>query len=219
MLKADFHVHTHYSKCSDMKPRDFVKMALKKSYNVLGVVDHNSIKGGIETKKIAGKKILVIPGEEIKTNYGEIIVFLSDGKYNRSLIDICERAKKLNNFIVIPHPFDFLRIRTCLRNNMDKIKDSINAVEVFNSRVMISLFNKNAERYAIKNKIPKIAGSDAHFMEEIGNVECFLNCERNVDSVLDYLQKDKMKFKGKMTSPLSHLKSNISLPLSRLLKL
>jgi len=214
MLKADFHVHTHYSKCSDMKPIDVVKEALIKNYDVIGVVDHNTVKGALATKKVAGKKLLVLHGEEIKTNYGELLVFLSDGKYNRDLIDVCERAKEENHFIVVPHPFDFLRIES-IKKNIFKVKEA-NAIEVFNSRILINRFNLMASNYAKRKNIPKIVGSDAHFVEEIGNASVFLECNKNVDDVLESIRKDKLKFSCKRCSIMSHLKSNVLLSVKRI---
>jgi len=214
MLKADFHIHTHCSRCSDMKPRDIIKNALTKKYDVLGIVDHDSIKGALTTKKVAGKKILIIPGEEIKTVHGEIIVLLSDGKYNKNLLDICDRAKDENHFIVAPHPFDYLR--KGVKNNIVKVK-KLDALEIFNSRVLVNRFNLIARDYAEKNKIPKIVGSDAHFIEEIGNAAVFLDCEKNIDSIFDYLIKnDNLKFYCKRCSIIPHLKSNIVLPFKRI---
>jgi len=218
MLKADFHVHTFYSDCSNTKPNDLVKVALSKGYDILGVVDHNKIKGGILTKKIAGSKVLIIPGEEIKTDYGDIIIFLSDGKYNRDLIDICERARDLNHFIIVPHPFDFLRIRTSLRNNIKKIESFIDAIEVFNSRIVINWFNNMAADYAKRKKVPRIAGSDAHFLEEIGNTRVYLNCEKNIDSVFNFIRKNKVRIEGKRCSLYSHFKTNFILPLEKKLR-
>jgi predicted metal-dependent phosphoesterase TrpH len=209
MLKAGFHIHTFYSKCSNMKPEEIIKIALSKGYDVLGVVDHNTTKGGILTKKIAGKKLLIIPGEEIETEHGEIIVFLSDGKYNRNLIEICERAKDMNHFLVAPHPFDFLRFKTSLISNIDKVKNLVDAIEVFNSRVMINRFNVMTDKYATKNKISKIAGSDAHFPEEIGNATVYLSCERNVDSVFNFIKKNKIRFESKKSSIYFHFKSSL----------
>ncbi len=210
MLKADFHIHTGYSPCSNMKPEDIIKTAVSKGYDVIGVVDHDSIKGGIKTKRIAGKKILVIPGEEIKTRYGEIIIFLSDGRYNKNLIDICERAKDLNHFVVVPHPFDFLRFIICLKGKIREIENFVDAIEVFNSRTLFNHFNDLANRYATRNKIPKIAGSDAHYLEEIGNATAYLDCKRNVDSVFKCIRKNKVRFNGKRCSIRVHLKSNVS---------
>jgi hypothetical protein len=196
-----------------MNPKNIIKTALKKDYDVLGVVDHNNIKGGLKTKKIAGGRLLVIPGEEIKTNYGEIIVFLSDGNYNRNLFDICERAKSMNHFIVVPHPFDYLR--RGVKDNIDKVK-KMDAIEVFNSRVWVNRFNLIAKAYAEKNKIPQVVGSDAHFLEEIGNATAFLECEKNIDSIFNCLKKNKLKFSYKRCSIYSHFKSNVNLPIKRL---
>jgi predicted metal-dependent phosphoesterase TrpH len=192
-----------------MNPNIVVKTAVQKGYDVLGIVDHNSIKGGLAAKKIAGEKLLVIPGEEIKTNYGEIIVFLSDGRYNRDLIDVCERAKEENHFIAVPHPFDFLRARTCLRNHTNKVKSLVDAIEVFNSRILINWFNEMAEKYAEKNNLPKIVGSDAHFLEEIGNATAFLKCDKNVDSVFKSIRKNNLKFNCKKSSLLPHFKTRM----------
>lgn len=218
MLKADFHIHTHYSKCSDMRPRELVKTAISRGYDVIGVVDHNRTDGGLAVKKIAGKKLLVIPGEEIMTKQGEVVVLLSDGKYNRDLLDICERAGDENHFIFAPHPFDFLRFRNSLKHNIEMAKNYLDAIEVLNSRVMIRRFNDMAKEYSTKNRISRIAGSDAHFVEELGNVECLLECDRNVDSVLNFLRSNRLSFQGKKSSLNVHFKSNIALPLSRLLR-
>jgi len=107
--------------------------------------------------------------------------------------------------LFVPHPFDMLR-RVSIGNKITMIKPD--AIEVFNSRVLINKFNRMAEDYAKKNKIPRIAGSDAHFVEEIGNVSAFLECDRNLDSVLEFISKNKMKFRG-VRSPIKyHLRSN-----------
>lgn len=209
MLKADFHIHTRYSSCSSMRPEVLVRTAASKGYDVIGVVDHNSIKGGLLAKKIAGKKMLVIPGEEIKTDKGEVVVLLSDGKYGREIVEICERAKDMNHFVFAPHPFDFLRYRIALKNGLETVKNRLDAIEVFNSRVLVNRFNSMADRYARKNRIPRMAGSDAHFPEEIGNVTNYLKCERNTDSVFNFLSKNKLRFVGRRTSIFSHVKSAI----------
>ena len=209
MLKADFHIHTSNSKCSDMTPRTIVKAAIKKGYDVIGVVDHESIRGGLSVKRAAGKKLLVIPGEEIKTRYGEIIVFLSDGKYSNDLLEICERAKDMNHFVVVPHPFDYLRFS--LGRNVEKIKKYVDAIEVFNSRVLINKFNMMAQKFARKNRIPKIAGSDAHFTEEIGGTTAFIDANKRTDSVLDAVKGGKLKYQGKRCPLSAHLKTTVRL--------
>lgn len=65
LMKADLHVHSHYSDGSS-SVEELILMASKKGLTYLSVVDHDTIHG-IESAKIAGKNhgIAVIPGIEI----------------------------------------------------------------------------------------------------------------------------------------------------------
>ena len=45
MNKIDMHCHTYYSKCSNLKPRDLLKTALKKKLSGLLICDHDTIEG------------------------------------------------------------------------------------------------------------------------------------------------------------------------------
>ncbi|MBU3897178.1 MAG: PHP domain-containing protein [Nanoarchaeota archaeon] len=202
MLKADFHIHTEYSRCSNLKPKDIISQAKIKGLDVIGVVDHGNIKGGLLVKKIAGRKLTVIPGEEIKTNCGDLIIFNSDGKYSRDLIEICERAKQLNHFIYTPHPFDITR--HSLDKNLKTIKKYINAVEIFNSRCYVNKFNEKAKMFAAKNKLVGLCGSDAHFKNEIGkSINYIYSTKFN-------LNKIKISGTNCKYSPIHvHLKSSI----------
>ncbi len=206
MINADFQMHTCFSKCSNMIPKDLVKKAISENLDVIGIVDHDSIKGGLTAKRIAGKRIMVIPGEEISTKEGEIVVFFSDGKYRGSVVEICERAHDENAFVFAPHPFDFLR--HSLGINIRKIKNSLDAVEVFNSRCILPSANKKAEIFANKNLIPCIAGSDAHFPGEIGNVSCALECEKNIDSIFEGIKKGKIEITGRKSPIAMHAKTH-----------
>ena len=212
-MYADFHIHTKYSKCSDIEPSLLVKVALQKKYNAIAIVDHDNIKGGFAVRKFAGKNLIVIPGEEKMTDRGEILIFFSDGKYGTDLIEICERAKDMNHFVIAAHPFDFFR--KSLGKNIASIKPD--AIEVFNSRSLLGLMNGKAADYAYNNSIPKIGGSDAHFIEEIGNVSVFLDCDNNEDSIIEAIRKEKLVIDGKKGSLMPHIKTNILLPLRRII--
>lgn len=206
MINADFHIHTFFSKCSNMVPKDLIKKAISENLDVIGVVDHDSIKGGLAAKRIAGKRIMVIPGEEISAKEGEIIVFFSDGKYRGDIIEICERAHEENAFVFAPHPFDSMR--HSVGNNIYKIVTNLDAVEVFNSRCILPSANKKAEIFARRNSIPSIAGSDAHFFGEIGNVFCRMNCEKNIGSVLEGIKKGKIEITGRKSPIAMHAKTH-----------
>lgn len=207
MTNADFHLHTRFSKCSDMDPKGLVKKAISENLDVVGVVDHGSIKGGLAAKKSAGKKILVIPGEEIKTEFGDLVVFLSDGKYGGNILEICERARRENAFVFVPHPFDALR--HSIGRNIGKVRKYADAIEVFNSRCMMPGANERAEKFAEENSLPGIGGSDAHFLGEVGNVSCKMDCERNIDSVLECVRKGKIRISGRKSPFMMHAKTHL----------
>ena len=55
-MKIDFHTHTYYSYDSLMKPLKILEIAKKKGLNGIVICDHNTIQGGLETKKLNNDK-------------------------------------------------------------------------------------------------------------------------------------------------------------------
>jgi len=74
-MKIDTHCHTTYSDCGMGKPRDVLKVAMKR-LDGIAITDHNTVKGSLVCKKLArtmNKKFLVITGSEIRTIKGDIL--------------------------------------------------------------------------------------------------------------------------------------------------
>ena len=67
-FKADLHIHTCLSPCSewDMSPRKIVKKSIEKNLDIIAVCDHNSAEN-VRAAKISGEEqgLNVIPGMEI----------------------------------------------------------------------------------------------------------------------------------------------------------
>ena len=71
---GDFHIHTRYSFDSLMKPKKIMKIAKKIGLNAVAILDHNTIRGALETKKFEKDyDIRVIVGAEINTDVGDIV--------------------------------------------------------------------------------------------------------------------------------------------------
>lgn len=170
-MRYDLHIHTHYSKCSNLKPLTILKLAKKHKLDGIAVTDHHEIKGALEAKKLnKDKNFEVIIGEEISTNYGDVLVYyLSEKIYEIDFYEVVDAAKKQNALVAIAHPF-----RTTLIHNhkfrlpIEKIKNKIDAVECFNARMMFLRNNTKANEIAEKLDIAKTAGSDSHFFFEVG---------------------------------------------------
>lgn len=166
MKRYDLHIHTHYSRCSDLKPKKLLKKAKEKGLDGIAVTDHNTIKGALETKRLnKDKNFEVIIGEEIMTDKGEVLgLYLKEeikpGKFKKVVKDI----KKQKGIAVIAHPF-----AVGIRKKADnKSFNKVDAIEGFNARSLFNFENTKAQIKAKELKLPITAGSDSHFSSEVG---------------------------------------------------
>jgi len=166
----DMHVHTKYSKDSALEPEDIIKTCRKKRLSGVAVTDHDTIRGGLETKKIAGD-IDVIVAAEMKTDYGEIIGYhLNEEIKSRRIEEVIDGIKQQGGYVSVPHPFDTLRKSSIDQVKLREVVKRLDFVEGMNGR-SLWFFNRRAKRFAGDNGIPILAGSDAHMKFEVGN--CF----------------------------------------------
>lgn len=80
--RADLHIHSyggsHDVKDSSMTPINIVNTSLSEKLDIISVTDHNEINNVEETiNAAAGKSILVIPGIELSTPDGHLLVYFS----------------------------------------------------------------------------------------------------------------------------------------------
>jgi len=176
-LMADLHMHTARSGDSDISAWNIIEQARAKNLDVVGVTDHNTTKGALETRQLAAKEfpgLIVLIGQEVRTNSGEIIVFglNTDLPKNRPLVETCKKAKGLGGFIIVPHPFD--KIRQGIGSKIIRVLPYIDAIEVLNSKSLWKRFNKRARDFAEARRLPMVAGSDAHIPQYIGSCHTFI---------------------------------------------
>lgn len=167
-MRYDLHTHSKYSLDGLMEPEIIVKTAMKRRLSGIAVTDHNTVKGGLETKKFADADFEVIVGSEIGTERGEVIgLFLSEEITSHTFVEVVEEIKEQGGLVVLPHPFDKLRGNGV--NPTDEDAKLVDYIETFNSRCLRDSYNENAKKYAEKHRLNGLAGSDAHFTHEIGN--------------------------------------------------
>lgn len=162
-MKVDMHVHTSASRCSNMAPLALEKAAIRAGLDGVVVTDHNTQSGYKSARKVC-RKIRIYPGVEVSTRGGEVIALFFEGDIEKGLQlgDAVRLIREAGGLAVLPHPFDFLR------SGAGRTKIRPDAVEVFNSRCLLPVFNRMAERFASENKIQAVCGSDAHFPIEVG---------------------------------------------------
>tara|TARA_Y100000310_G_scaffold341787_1_gene442114 strand:+ start:14495 stop:15139 length:645 start_codon:yes stop_codon:yes gene_type:complete len=195
-MKYDLHNHTHYSPCGNIKPETLLKLVKKKGMNGIAVTDHNMIKGALKVKKLnKDKEFEVIIGEEIDTNYGDVLTYyLHKEIKTKDFFSVVDEVKKQDGLVAIPHPFRVsVNPNLKFRYPIEKIKNKIDALECFNARMLFSQDNRRAQKLSKKLKIPGIGGSDAHFIFDIGRAYTIFD---NHLTLREALKKNKTSYDG-----------------------
>ncbi len=173
-ILVEFHCHTSYSKDSLTSPRRLVEECRRKGIDRVVVTDHNTIAGALAAQDLDPE--LVIIGEEIKTNRGEILAaFVTDEIPPRlTPQETVRRLKDQGAFISVSHPFDIYRSGHWDKQDLLEILPDIDAIETFNSRCWSPKFNLQAQRFAEVHNMPGTVGSDAHAALELGRAVLLL---------------------------------------------
>ncbi|MFH0977826.1 MAG: PHP domain-containing protein [Candidatus Woesearchaeota archaeon] len=168
-MRYDLHVHSEFSRCSNLKPKDILRIAKLRGLDGIAITDHNSIEGAVLARKLnKDKNFEVIIGEEIDTEFGHVLAYyLNKTIAPGYLLDILDSARSQGAIVALAHPFDFFR-ESFPTGVIISLRTKLDAVEVFNSRSLLPIFNRKAFELASELSLAKIAGSDAHFSYEIG---------------------------------------------------
>jgi len=206
MLKADFHTHTNHVLKNDsiISPKQMINLAAKNNIEVLSITDHRSesflykikkCKGSSKTynhiKDYAKKKgILLIPGMEIHVEGKETLLINLNDEYKDLTFDDLYDLKEENVLVMAPHPF-YGRSK-CLGKKIEEHHKLFDAIEI--SHLYTNFFNPNKKAIEIAEKYKKtlVANSDAHLPWHINLQFNLLDCEKNIDSVLEAIRKNKV---------------------------
>ncbi len=201
VLKCELHCHSHHSKGLTMKtecwytPTQMVEYAKKMGLDCIAMTDHDQITGVEEAVK-AGKKcgLTVIPGEEITTagidrkRRGHILALGIQERValGLSVEETVDKIHEQGGIAIAAHPFDISR-----RGIREKSK-LCDAMEVFNAINIERLANWKSNRFAEKNNLVGVTGSDVHTIEMFGYSYTLVDGENNVDSILNAIKKNHL---------------------------
>ncbi|MHB9089835.1 MAG: PHP domain-containing protein [Chloroflexota bacterium] len=193
-FRIDLHTHTHFSPDSTAGLIDIMKAVRKRGLDAIAVTDHNRIEGALRLREMA--PFLVVVGEEIKTAEGEIPALLSPE-------ETVGRIREQGGVVYVPHPFDRVRPSHLARKALMRIIDTVDVVEVINSRTTLPWDNWRAERLAQEHGLLRGAGSDAHIPREIGHA--WVELPPFVDAKEFLASMGEGRAIGRLTTPLVHL--------------
>jgi predicted metal-dependent phosphoesterase TrpH len=182
LIQADLHIHTVYSSDSLIQPKTLVDMLVAHSFiKVAAVTDHDSVRGCRATVELAAAypDILIIPGVEISTTDGDILVLGTDELPPKPWMPetVVDYAKSINAVTIVAHPFREYGMGELAR------KYNFDAIEVLNGNSSTAA-NNEAKALAKSMGLPGLAGSDAHQVSELFNVNAKIEANLNVESVL-----------------------------------
>lgn len=153
MIRADFHCHTRYSQDSFAPVAAVLDMAKRHGLTHLAITDHDSIEGALRARDRA-RGIEIIVGCEVTLASGAHVIGLFLERQPRTIDDI--RAQ--GGFVYLPHPF---------QPYTGVLIDDVDAVEVCNGYEPPER-NQQALDLARSRKLPALAGSDAHYVADVG---------------------------------------------------
>lgn len=199
MLKIDMHVHTWYSD-SKGSVDEVLEVAEAKELDGLAITDHHTLQGAQEAIKKA-KRLLIIPGEEVKTVQGEVLALGIKSLIPKNLpvMEALRRIHAQGGLAVVPHPtvpfFSGFK-------ESDLRSLPIDGLEAFSAITPMAehYFRKNLE-LSRRLGLSITAGSDSHFPETVGDAYTIVCCERRtVNEVLRAIKSGHTKVGGGSSS-------------------
>ena len=205
MLTVELHTHTCYSKDCLTSLDKFIAECRRKKLDRVAVTDHNTTAGASKLKAMAPD--LIIIGEEIKTDSGEIIAYFltEEVPIGLPVRQAIARVRDQGGVVGVSHPADRLRQEAMGLDRLEPIVDLVDALEVFNARCVYASDNIAARDFALWHGKIGFAGSDAHTLAELGRATVTLPPFDSPQTFLDSLPAAQLN--ARLSSPFIHFAS------------
>lgn len=209
MLACDLHVHTSYSKDGESSVEEILRQAEAEGLDAIAITDHDSVEGAKKALTIPSS-VLVIPGIEVSTKQGHLLV-LGVTEVIPAGLDVVATvriAREMHALAILPHPYHVWRHGVARRKKVGM--NVVDAVEVFNSRYIVGSANKKAARIAKRLGKPCVGGSDAHNAKFVGFGRTYVDAEKNVPAILDAIRAGRVSYGGRKTPLRTYTRQSIN---------
>jgi len=191
LIRADLHIHTTYSPDASINPKTIVNQLYAHPYiKAVAITDHNTTEGYHKVRKLASayQDILIIPGIEISTTEGDIIILGVTELPPRPWTpeNIINYAKEQNGITVAAHPYRAYGLGDQAKNY------DFDTIEILNG-ISTPQANKTAQKLAKTMNLPGVAGSDAHRANEMWTVYTEVQASLDIDEILKAIKKGLVK--------------------------
>jgi predicted metal-dependent phosphoesterase TrpH len=159
---------------------------------------------------------LVIVGEEIKTDVGEIIAYFLKEEVPKGLPvqEAIARVREQGGVVSVSHPLDRLRREAMGLTHLLSIIERVDALEAFNARTTFPSDNRRVLDLTLEWGLLATAGSDAHIAWEIGHAYVEMPLFNDKEEFLHSLAQGQIV--GRLTTPFIHFASTWAKLIKRL---
>jgi predicted metal-dependent phosphoesterase TrpH len=200
VLKYDIHIHTDSSSCSGQKAEEVVRKAESLGLDGIAITNHNEV-SDIQVAREESDELDVISGTEVTTNSGDVLgLFVENCPQSDDAIEVIKDIHEQNGVAILAHPMDFLRNSYDEENH--NVVNSVDAIEVVNSRCLVNIFNKRAKKLSQEHNKPCTAGSDAHFPFEIGRASITVNSKSDIPENIKSIEGRGMYLSGHIATKI-----------------
>jgi len=204
-MVIDMHIHTSFSPCSVINIPDLVERAYESGLDGICITDHDTTASkNIFGERLEHRGLCIIVGMEYTTSRGDFLIF-GPAEYvpeGMEAEDLIGWARKEGGVAIPAHPF------RQSRPTDPGLLPSFGVVEVLNGR------NRPYENERCRNWLSQYGngtrqtgGSDAHTLEEVGQVvTVFEKCIYGVESLISELRGGSYKpsHRSSFQQPLHH---------------
>ena len=182
-LKIDLHVHTCYSHDGISTPKEILAFSKKVGLDGVAITDHNVLSGALKLQK---RGIIVISGMEIDTKCGHVLALNVNTPIpsKLSINQTIEKIHEAGGIAIAAHPSLYLK------RSLNLLTAPFDAVEVINSAAIpyhvATYLNRKIATYM---KLPQTAGSDSHYIEELGMAYTIIEADPNTDEIVETIRK------------------------------
>ncbi len=192
-MLVDLHIHTSISPCGMQHPEDVIRVAREKGLSVICLTDHFTTKVRQYIKEgLQENGLLVFIGLEYSAPEGDFVLLAPElQEFPRGLRaeEVLREVHRLGGVAIWAHPYRWGNVpdEELLASGL------VDAIEVLNGRTS-PRENAEARDLARSYRLPGVAGSDAHCLDELGLVAN--ETETEIKTLADLMEAIR---RGKLT--------------------
>ena len=201
-IKIDLHTHSELSFDGRDSVEDLLERASLVGLDAIAITDHDEIDASLEAERKSSKYgVIAIPGMEVTSDVGHVLAIGIREHVEKGLSfeETVERIRELGGIAIVPHPFQKTRHGVGVKISDERLS-KIDAVEVYNSRLITGRGNRRAKRFAEKHDLTMTGGSDAHIAKMVGMAGVRVQTEEDtVESIVKSIREGRTEVWGQRT--------------------